>query len=296
MLLLSLNNEIWSIIIEFPSIKELYSLKFSCKRFNTVVSLSKKIDYYRMILHSIVDVKKYYECFIRLFNDVLLYRLSEQFDKSTYIYLKLNLEPVKNLFLVFNVLLHLFTCPRSNYAKNDCNFCSRLYFDPLFYRMNVSNLEYTLILVNRFFVGETKELFKECSIEQFRVNICCKSLKHYNAINSDEKRCLLLRISQNPCIIIINFCETLVRIFYNFFYSVSRDFSTDAGKYRQMFLEECLKFVDMLFRGMAKLLNASKFKEIFLNYKPDIDYSTSFIWIVNKHYIAYCGEKFEHAN
>ena len=52
----------------------------------------------------------------------------------------------------------------------------------------------------------------------------------------------------------------------------------------------------MLFRGMAKLLNASKFKEIFLNYKPDIDYFTSFIWIVNKHYIAYCGEKFEHAN
>ena len=72
-----------------------------------------------MISHDIIDVKKYYENFIQLFNDVLLNNLSKQFDKSIYLYLKFSLEPVKNLLLVSNVLSHLFTCPKSNYAKND---------------------------------------------------------------------------------------------------------------------------------------------------------------------------------
>lgn len=49
-----------------------------------------------MISHDIIDVKKS-ENFIQLFNDVLLNNLSNQFDKSIYLYLKFSLEPVKNL-------------------------------------------------------------------------------------------------------------------------------------------------------------------------------------------------------
>ena len=62
-----------------------------------------------MISLDIIDLKKYYKNFIRLFNDVLLNNLFKQFEKSIYLYLKLSLEPVKNLFLVSNVLFHLFT-------------------------------------------------------------------------------------------------------------------------------------------------------------------------------------------
>ena len=62
-----------------------------------------------MISLDIIDLKKYYKNFIRLFNDVLLNNLFKQFEKSIYLYLKFILEPVKNLFLVSNVLFHLFT-------------------------------------------------------------------------------------------------------------------------------------------------------------------------------------------
>ena len=68
-----------------------------------------KLNYYRMISLDIIDLKKYYKNFIRLFNDVLLNNLFKQFEKSIYLYLKFSLEPVKNLFLVSNVLFHLFT-------------------------------------------------------------------------------------------------------------------------------------------------------------------------------------------
>ena len=62
-----------------------------------------------MISLDIIDLKKYYKNFIRLFNDVLLNNLFKQSEKSIYLYLKFSLEPVKNLFLVSNVLFHLFT-------------------------------------------------------------------------------------------------------------------------------------------------------------------------------------------
>ena len=61
-----------------------------------------------MISLDIIDLKKY-KNFIRLFNDVLLNNLFKQFEKSIYLYLKFSLEPVKNLFLVSDVLFHLFT-------------------------------------------------------------------------------------------------------------------------------------------------------------------------------------------
>ena len=216
-----------------------------------------------MISHDIIDVKKYYENFIQLFNDVLLNNLSKQFDKSIYLYLKFSLEPVKNLLLVSNVLSHLFTCPRSNYAKNDCSFCSRLLFNRLFCPSNAIELQYDYLSIDIFFVDDVKKLFEEYSIDRIRINICFRSLEHYQANNSNEKRCLLICVFSNPCIIIVKFCETLVRILFNFFYNFSEDFVTDAGKHRQMLLEECLSFAHTFLRTTMKILKASKFNEIF---------------------------------
>ena len=113
-----------------------------------------------MISHDIIDVKKYYENFIQLFNDVLLNNLSKQFDKSIYLYLKFSLEPVKNLLLVSNVLSHLFTCPKSNYAKNDCSFCSRLLFNRLFCPSNAIELQYDYLSIDIFFVDDVKKHLK----------------------------------------------------------------------------------------------------------------------------------------
>ena len=42
---------------------------------------------------------------------------------------------------------------------------------------------------------------------QFKLNICYKSLEQYTVLNSDQKRCLQLSVSQNECDIVIKYCE-----------------------------------------------------------------------------------------
>ena len=83
-----------------------------------------------------------------------------------------------------------------------------------------TDLRYKLIK-SSIFAYDVKQLFKNNFIMQFKLNICYKSLEQYTVLNSDQKRRLQLSVSQNECDIMIKYCEVLVRIFYNFFNSVS---------------------------------------------------------------------------
>ena len=65
--LLYLNDNVWMIVLQFLTNNELYQLKFLCRRFYMIISLSpfcKKLDYYGEIAHDIVDTDKLYECFL----------------------------------------------------------------------------------------------------------------------------------------------------------------------------------------------------------------------------------------
>ena len=102
---------------------------------------------------------------------------------------------------------------------------------------------------------------------------------------------------QNECDIIIKYCEVLIRIFFNFFYSVSESFAgfEKPGKGTKCF-ECCLRFIECFFERMAKRLYADKFKEILLHYEPESDHDLSYIRIINEKYIEYCIKKFENAD
>ena len=55
--LLYLNEEAWMTILQFLTNNELYQLKFLCRRFYMIISLSpffKKLDYYREIAHELL--------------------------------------------------------------------------------------------------------------------------------------------------------------------------------------------------------------------------------------------------
>ena len=55
--LLYLNDNVWMIILQFLTNNELYQLKFLCRRFYMIISLSpffKKLDYYREIAHELL--------------------------------------------------------------------------------------------------------------------------------------------------------------------------------------------------------------------------------------------------
>ena len=60
-----------------------------------------------MMSHEILDVNKQYELFISLYENVLFDKFDHHFNHETLRYLRYRLEPVKNLFLCSNVLVHL---------------------------------------------------------------------------------------------------------------------------------------------------------------------------------------------
>ena len=237
-----------------------------------IISLSpffKKLDYYREIAHDIVDTDKLYEYFIDLYDNFLFSKLSQEFQSSTLSSLKNHLEPVKNYFLCSNVLFHLFNGPGSNYAVNDCSLCSRLYIDPLVYPeqkvdlRNNTDLRYKLIK-NSMFAYDVKQLLMNNFMTQFKLNICYKSLEQYTVLNSDQKRCLQLPVFQNECDIIIKYCEVLVRIFYNIFYSVSELLVAfeKPGKLTNYF-ECCLRFIECFFERMVNFYMQISLKRYF---------------------------------
>ena len=50
-----------------------------------------------------------------------------KFNETTFLLLKYSLEGLKNLSMISNCLYHLFSCPRSVFARNDCLYCLRLF-------------------------------------------------------------------------------------------------------------------------------------------------------------------------
>ena len=73
----------------------------------------------------------------------LLSILKKKIDDLTFLFLKYSFDRLKNLFMISNCLFHLFSCPRSDYAKNNCICCSRLYIDASIRPSNLEKLEKT---------------------------------------------------------------------------------------------------------------------------------------------------------
>ena len=111
--------------------KEVYSLKFICKRFNQIAFLNKDIEYYTRISHEIFDINNCYDYFnIQLQN--LLEKVKKNYTDTANLILNFSLDELKNYFLISNVLFHMFNCSRSDFANDNCNRCCRLYIDELF--------------------------------------------------------------------------------------------------------------------------------------------------------------------
>ena len=71
----------------------------------------------------------------------LLSIFKKKIDNLTFLFLKYSFDRLKNLFMTFNCLFHLFSCPRSDYTKNNCICCSKLYIDASIRPSNLEKLE-----------------------------------------------------------------------------------------------------------------------------------------------------------
>ena len=118
--------------------------------------------------------------------------------------------------MISNCLYHLFSCPRSAYAKNECQHCSRLYVSPFIQPKNFEYIENFRFKI----LDDRKNVLSENSLSTFKKFssvVFFKSLEESSVINSDQKRCLKTFIVQYYFHLVLMFFEVQLRIFVNFF-------------------------------------------------------------------------------
>ena len=81
-----------------------------------------------------------------------------------------------------------------------------------------------------------KIFLEEKSYSKIRLNIFFDSMKQYNAINFNKKRCLNTFAVKNFFELITLFFETQIRVFCNFFHNIANDFYIKAEN-KTFFLE-----------------------------------------------------------
>ena len=253
--ILSLSNEIW-----FIPLHKLNELKFLCRQFRTIVTLSPlndRLDRYRIDSHRIFNMAKLYVTVTAVY-DNFLRRLKYYFSFPTICYLKYRLQFINNDILPSNVLLHLLNCPRSEFAQNDCKYCSLLP-PPDNFKCRLDfytslKLLYRKVSPTVLFNDSVLPLFEKYSIKRFDFTLSFRSREHLEVVNSERKRCIEIFVCDSPCKMILAYCEVFLRILLNFLWSLSDDFK--SGK-KRFFLDVCLLFVKDLFWRVTPLMNSS---------------------------------------
>ena len=293
--LLYLSNEIWSQIIEYIPVTTLSELRFLCRRFQTIVTFSKRLEHYRKISHEICDTEKLYHVFIDCYN-LLLRNLTYYFNFPSRCYLRYRLQFLKNLFIPSGILCHMFYCPRSEFAVSNCYRCAMLHVisHPNFL-LHIKTL-YRFKSVEGTFSDDVVSIFKEHSITSFNLRIAYKNDEHYEAVMSKRERCLEFFAYGHVTDFIMMYCEVLLRFLFNFFWTVSKD--TFRGLYRPQrncFLDTVITFMKDFFPKafvFLRLLYSERFELTFSSYLSNIDYPLYHVRVVNSHYIKYCKQKF----
>ena len=185
--------------------------------------MKKKMKYFSVNSHKIFEVNDYYNMFFYLFNE-LIRSLKMKFSETKFLLLNYSLDDLKNLFTISNCLYHLFSCPRSVFARNDCLYCSRLFIEENnrpknFISINDFNFKYFL----DSYVGGKLSSKSINVLTRFKTIVFFKSSDELSVINSDRRRCLTTFIVQDYFHLVIVFFAVQLRIFINFFYKIVED-------------------------------------------------------------------------
>ena len=151
----------------------------------------------------------------------------------------------------------------------------------------LANLEtlYRMISVEGTFSDGVIPLFEKHSAKRFSLKVAYESDEHCEAIMSHRERCLELFMYDSPHNIILTYCEVLLRVLYNFFWSASKDF---CGGKRVFFLDSCITFMKEFFTKATQLMYPQQFELMYLTYSPYVDYPLRYVRIINNNYIEYC--------
>ena len=190
-------------ILDFVSIRDVISFKFLSQRFYRLSFLKKQLNYLIEKSCKIFDINEYYSMFSYFFHDLLRF-FESKFDFSTYLFLKFSFEDLKNQITISNCLNHLFFCPRSFYAKNDCLNCSRAYIKSQIIRPKNFNCISDFKFNSFFNVVDLSPTSLDI-LKQFKILVFFDSFDEYSIINSTRTRSLTTMIFQDQLHIVLVF-------------------------------------------------------------------------------------------
>ena len=201
--------EIWLLIFRFLTLSDVCKFKFLSKRSNSIYfSIGRDLGLNFLVDNAkkIFNVDEYYETMKVFFVEELYRQIKSELNFSTRVFLSYSLENFLRMTTISNTLLHLFYCPRSFFAKNDCLLCSRLFVKTdLDFKVNFSVLSKKDTII---------------SGKNYHFNFFWDNKQQKDIINSDLKRCLNTVVIQDSFDFLLFFFEIQGRYFSNFFKSL----------------------------------------------------------------------------
>ena len=242
-------------------------------------SLEKKKNFFFLIdtAKKIFDIDDYYEKFQFFFIEKLAFDLKKKFSFSKYLYVRSSLEEISSEITVSNILFHLFYCPRSIFAKNECLNCSRLFLKK---ELEVSFENFNIL---SYLDSDEKE------IQEFEFNIFWNNDQQKTVISSDIKRCLNTFIIQYSKQFLLLFLEIKFRVFLNFFHSLSKTFSNEKEE-RILFMKSSIYFVRKFALYILHSIRLIDLNNLFEEIEFD---QFKFLKVINKKYKEELNRRYE---
>ena len=274
-----LPNEIWAIVLKYLNYADILSIKFLSKRCFNISFLNCRFKYFQGLAKQLTDCNLYYQK-INAFFDNFAQKVKSDISLSDWLYLNYFLYQLKGNVMLSSCFCHLFHCPRSLFAKNNCQLCSRKFIATVITKPKNFDQLFTFSFGDR--------LLKEYH------NICFKGLqpllffKSYDemvTIESNRKRCLTTCVITAPCKIGKLFLEMFLRILVNACY----DFANILSQSEELiFLEKFFNFVISHIPDTIAKFDFNTFIKIF----SENDYNSHNLKITNKNFISYCSKKY----
>ena len=275
--------EIWIIIFKFLLLKDLFNFKFLSKKANSIYFfIGKEKQLYFLIENAkkIFDVEEYYNHLNFFLEKSFFFDLKEKFNFSNYLYLRSSIDEISREITISNTLFHLFYCPRSFFAKNECLRCSRLFLK--------KELEVTSEYLENLNVISYLES-DENEIQEFEFSIFWNNEVQRSVINSDRKRCLNTSVMQYSTQFLLLFLEVQFRIFMNSFHLLSKSFSKEKDE-RTLFMKISLYFVR---KFSIYVIRNIKLNNLY-NFFEEIEFDQfKFLKVINKKYREEINRRYE---
>ena len=274
-----LPNEIWAVILKYLNYVDILSIKFLSKRCFNISFLNSRFEYFRGLAKQLTDCVLYYQKINAVF-DNFIRNLKSDISLPNWLYLNYFFNQLKDNLLLSSCFCHLFHCPRSLFAKNNCQLCSRRFIKTLIRKPKNFDRLFTFTFADRLL----KE-YCDISFKGLEPLLFFKSYDEMVMIESDRKRCLTTCVVTAPCKIGKLFLEVFLRILVNACY----DFANILSESEELIFLE--KFFDFVISHIPDFIAKFDFKT-FIKIFSENDYSSPDLKITNKNFISYCSKKY----